>query len=110
MLLTGAAVAEEDWPADPDWLAEVREVWEAPWGDRRQELVLIGIDMDEPALRAQLNACLLDDAELAAAMEDGLRNGAGESVIEHLANECRAELTGLNEALRRLPVPSPVNS
>ncbi len=64
--LWGAAVAEEDWPADPDWLAEVREVWEAPWGDRRQELVLIGIDMDEPALRAQLNACLLDDAELAA--------------------------------------------
>ncbi|TYC60849.1 response regulator [Zoogloea oleivorans] len=44
-------------------------------------------------------------AALAAAMEDGLRNGAGESVIKHLADECRAELGGLNEALHLLPTP-----
>jgi hypothetical protein len=30
-----------------------------PHGDRRQELVFIGIDMDEMALRARLDACLL---------------------------------------------------
>jgi uncharacterized protein (DUF736 family) len=35
-------------------------------GDRRQELVFIGIDMDEPALRARLDACLLDAEEEAA--------------------------------------------
>ncbi|HET6508079.1 MAG TPA: GTP-binding protein [Baekduia sp.] len=32
--------------------------------DRGQELVFIGIDLDEPALRATLDACLLTDAEL----------------------------------------------
>ena len=38
----------------------------APFGDRRQELVLIGVDLDAAALAARLDACLLDDAEMAA--------------------------------------------
>ncbi|HEU5078148.1 MAG TPA: GTP-binding protein [Opitutaceae bacterium] len=33
-------------------------IWEEPQGDRRQELVFIGINLDEPALRAELQACL----------------------------------------------------
>jgi G3E family GTPase len=37
----------------------------APWGDRRQELVLIGQRMDKDALCAQLDACLLNDEEMA---------------------------------------------
>jgi G3E family GTPase len=35
-------------------------------GDRRQEIVVIGIAMDEAALRARFEACLLTDEELAA--------------------------------------------
>jgi len=35
-------------------------------GDRRQELVLIGIGLDTDAWRAKFDACLLDDAEYAA--------------------------------------------
>jgi G3E family GTPase len=35
--------------------------WEEPHGDRRQELVCIGVDMDEHAIRARLDACLLDE-------------------------------------------------
>jgi ribosomal protein L11 methylase PrmA len=36
-----------------------------PWGDRRQELVMIGVDMDEQALRAAFDRALLDEEELA---------------------------------------------
>ena len=33
--------------------------WAEPHGDRRQEIVLIGVALDEPALTAALDACLL---------------------------------------------------
>jgi hypothetical protein len=35
-------------------------IWDRDVGDRRQEIVFIGIDMDEEALRKRLNACLTD--------------------------------------------------
>jgi G3E family GTPase len=58
-----AAVPEERWPADPEWRAGVRKLWQGEHGDRRQELVFIGIGIDEPGLRAALDACLLTNAE-----------------------------------------------
>lgn len=60
-----AAVPEERWPADPAWREGVRKLWHGEHGDRRQELVFIGIGMDETRLRMQLDACLLTDAEWA---------------------------------------------
>ncbi|KAF8065844.1 yciC [Scenedesmus sp. PABB004] len=39
--------------------------WHPAWGDRCQELVWIGIGMDEPGLRAMLDGCLLTDDEMA---------------------------------------------
>jgi G3E family GTPase len=60
-----AAVPEEAWPRDPDALAQIRGRWDDRFGDRQQELVLIGTGMDEAALRAAFDACLLSDAELA---------------------------------------------
>jgi G3E family GTPase len=54
-----AATPRERWPADPNALARIRAQWAAPYGDRRQELVFIGSGMDEAALRAALDRCLV---------------------------------------------------
>lgn len=45
--------------------SEAIEDWDPNFGDRRQEIAIIGIDMDEAALRRRLDACLLTDAEMA---------------------------------------------
>jgi G3E family GTPase len=69
------AAPKSEWPTDPDALAELRRDWQEPFGDRRQELVLIGIGMDESSLRAGFDRCLLDDAELEAGPEAWARYG-----------------------------------
>ncbi len=38
---------------------EVERKWESPHGDRRQELVFIGINLDGEALKSQIDACLV---------------------------------------------------
>jgi G3E family GTPase len=38
--------------------------WDPQFGDRRQELAIIGIEMDQALLRRRLDACLLTDAEM----------------------------------------------
>ncbi|ROR24393.1 G3E family GTPase [Comamonas sp. BIGb0124] len=60
-----AAVPPESWPEDPEALASIRAKWADGVGDARQELVLIGMDMDEAALRERFDACLLSDEEMA---------------------------------------------
>lgn len=60
-----AAVPRERWPQDEESVRLIEEQWDQDVGDARQELVLIGIGMDRPALRARLDACLLSDAEMA---------------------------------------------
>ena len=58
-----ASVDRQRWPDSPEFHALIARMWEHPWGDRRQELVLIGAGMDEAQMRAQLDACLLTDQE-----------------------------------------------
>jgi len=55
-----AAVPSERWPSGDVFDQWVRPKWDPVWGDRRQELVFIGIGMDEARLRADLDACLVD--------------------------------------------------
>lgn len=59
-----ASVPRARWPSDPQTLADVMKHWQEPWGDRRQELVLIGRDFDASDLRRRLTECLLDEGEM----------------------------------------------
>lgn len=61
-----AAVPREHWPQEPDAVRGILAHWNDSTGDARQEIVIIGIDMDEARLRQQLEHCLLTDAEFAA--------------------------------------------
>ncbi len=61
----GAAVPRNQWPEDEETLREIEENWAEPWGDRRQEIVFIGRDLDRAAIEEQLNACLATEEEAA---------------------------------------------
>lgn len=57
-----AAVPKSRWPDHPEWKQTVERNWDKVWGDRRQELVFIGSGMDERAIRAALDACLVGES------------------------------------------------
>ena len=61
-----ATVPKEHWPDDPEELAMVSSNWVEPYGDRRQEIVLIGFvaKMDQKHLIDSFDACLLRDDEM----------------------------------------------
>jgi len=66
-----AAQPRESWPEDAALESEIARDWygdpaDARIGDRRQELVMIGVNLDRKAWKAKLDACLLTDAEYAA--------------------------------------------
>jgi len=58
-----AAIPEDERPSDPDSAAALKRSWEEPWGDRRQEIVLIGQGLDRIALEEMLDGALLTDDE-----------------------------------------------
>lgn len=55
---------ECDWVLSPEERKEVAAQWHPQWGDRSQELVVIGKSMDEQRVREALNQCLLTDEEM----------------------------------------------
>ena len=56
-------VPEDRWPEGADFKKVLDNYWDKDYGDRRQEMVFIGLsaDMDQDAISAQLNACLVED-------------------------------------------------
>jgi len=63
-----AAVPQERWPTDVDSLAEIKAGWSETYGDRYQEIVFIGQDMDQAAIEADLKRCQLDHTETGQGM------------------------------------------
>ncbi len=60
-----ASVPKSLWPEDDAYIKEhILPVWQKPWGDRRQEIVIIGVDMDVEAIRRNLDQALLTDEEM----------------------------------------------
>jgi G3E family GTPase len=65
-----AAVPRERWPDEPDARNTILQAWDDSYGDRRQEIVFIGLkdEMDEPVLRQRLDECLVTDYLAAPAL------------------------------------------
>ncbi|MEO0550078.1 MAG: GTP-binding protein [Pseudomonadota bacterium] len=56
-----ASVPPSQWPENAALRDYLEANWEEPWGDRRQEIVFIGADIDWPALQAKLDAALMPE-------------------------------------------------
>jgi G3E family GTPase len=67
-----AALPQGRWPKPGQGLEEIQAKWAGHWGDRRQELVFIGSDMDRVALTAALDAALVTDTTFDPDLWSGL--------------------------------------
>jgi G3E family GTPase len=64
-----SSIPADEWPDDPELHDEINRLSQPPYGDRRQELVVIGHDLDEADFRSRLDLCLLTDEEFEAGPE-----------------------------------------
>jgi G3E family GTPase len=58
-----AASPQEKWPTDQDQLDALRSNWHDVYGDRGQELVFIGQNLDKGGIQRMLIDCLVTDEE-----------------------------------------------
>ncbi|MEM9692318.1 MAG: zinc metallochaperone GTPase ZigA [Myxococcota bacterium] len=61
-----AAIPRERWDHPAGQRPDERPDWHPHFGDRGQQLVFIGQNLDEAAIRARLDACLLDEKAAAS--------------------------------------------
>ncbi len=69
-----AAIPKAQWPAGDDFEGVIRKYWDKEYGDRRQEIVFIGLvgQMNEANLRASLDKCLVENYNVSQGGQDGL--------------------------------------
>jgi G3E family GTPase len=79
-----AAIPQEHWDHPDGQRPDQKDDWDPRFGDRVQMIVFIGQKMDEMAIRARLDACLLDKALADSDSEawKALKNPFPELVIE----------------------------
>lgn len=59
-----SAVPRSYWPAEPEWHQAMLPYLDAEWGDRRQEIVFIGVNpMDQAKITAELDECLVPEQQ-----------------------------------------------
>ncbi|WP_373533409.1 zinc metallochaperone GTPase ZigA [Vampirovibrio sp.] len=61
-----ATVPQEEWPEDVETRNEITAHWDETYGDRMQEIVFIGMNMNQTDLLDRLEACLLTNEEMAS--------------------------------------------
>jgi len=59
-----AALSKDQWPETEEELRVLMSGWVEPYGDRMQELVFIGVEMDRAAIERGLDECLLTAQEM----------------------------------------------
>ena len=57
-----ASVPEARWPKDDIGKQYMKQNWEEPWGDRRQEIVFIGSDINWGDIKSKLDDALVSEA------------------------------------------------
>lgn len=60
-----AAAAQEYWPSEQAQIDRIESIFEGDHGDRRQEVVFIGVEMDQEVITKNLDSCLVDDETFA---------------------------------------------
>ena len=58
------SVPKQNWPTDEESLKIIKQNWEEPFGDMRQELVFIGQGLDKDAMIGALENCLVTEDDL----------------------------------------------
>ena len=58
------AVPKENWPEHPEARAGIKQYFQGEYGDRRQEIVLIGVGMDKEKITSMFDAALLTPEEM----------------------------------------------
>ena len=69
-----ATVPKNEWDfSDEEFIKHIENNWKDPYGDRRQELVFIGTDIDKETIKHRLDDVLLTDEEFNLGPEEWLK-------------------------------------